>query len=69
MVAVKIGSEPVFIASVFGGDRHLRPIADLRHLVKCCTAVAALLPFANQAAFLMDQCRHSGLFTILNLDF
>lgn len=37
-----------------------RPRADLRQLVKCCTAASALLSFVVYAKFLMDQCRHSG---------
>ncbi len=39
---------------------HFRPKADLRQLIKCCTAASALLPFVNHAALLMDQCWHSG---------
>lgn len=37
-----------------------RPITDLCHLIRCCTAASALLPFVNHAEILMDQARPSG---------
>lgn len=41
-------------------DRRERPIADLRHAIKCCSLAFGLLPFVRRAAFWVDQLRQGG---------